>query len=883
MKKAKILLCLLVVLLVGAFVTVAAFAGDAQATDPVDEIRTYNRAELEATVAAAENGKYADTSIYPWALFKTTDGGQTYTFVGAYKVYSLNPDKIQNIDGQPRNKGNLFGDIYYNNNGADMVVLLRSDYTFRTSATAVAATVLSNKEATSDSDNAATGGLGDTDGDGLYEFTGLYDNMNYNACNIAGNIIFDMGGHSLAQAGSQCNLFPVQNKNQNNSTLNVTFIDGSFNNIYKSIFTSHHHGTLSRTDKGSEEKMLSESKNYNFKFVGCSISVAASATEALFSLGGTASDGTYFPQVMNASVEMVASTMNLGFHAADTYVPFVNGSAKGKLTVKATDCTAIMWSTAKFATLKADNGDTETYTNSTIVSEIATDFGTIAPGYASAEEYPLAVFKDGTFLGAYAQWMNGGNGWALLGAINGTSGDITVFLRRNYELSGSTGNVGFHNFGVSAWDSLTLDLNGYTLTNLITTLPINLKHSGKSPQTFTIKNGSMVSPAGIASVGVANTNASKTGISIVLDNLVITGVKETLLSATVTNTTNAVFATTFTVKSNTSIATEPGSSPCLFDLSGFKNACQTANVVIEDGATITSDSKDTTLYKAGAEGLTACTAVPKYSIVTNGVCSTTFTNTAPTAPGGTYFNLATGEFVDAPVADGTVVSYEVNLLDGASIRVNEPTGMRFETVVGEAMFSFLKAAGYNPVVGTLIAPTDLLEGASSPDEVNFLDLVSDLSTATANDEGIYTFYATISEILPQNYTRLFTAVSYLSYTIGEGDPIVVMMDTNNTSRSVYEVACAALKDYSAGTTQYDVVKGFIDSVVTLDADCNVVAPAGVNGYTAPYTVSYEGGVLTITEGGATVTTIVIGDTVYTRGFESVDGVITVNYTAPAAE
>ncbi len=232
--------------------------------------------------------------------------------------------------------------------------------------------------------------------------------------------------------------------------------------------------------------------------------------------------------------------------------------------------------------------------------------------------------------------------------------------------------------------------------------------------------------------------------------------------------------------------------------------------------------------------------------------------------------------------DTTFYALTVDLIAGASIRLDEPTGLRFETKVDADMLAALASGGYTFRVGTLIAPTDKLgEGAFTAEALSaagvaFLDLFS--SMEDASDKSGY--FATITEILAANYTRVFSAVSYIEVIV-DGAPIRVYDDyvAADNSRSVYDVACRALAGYEAGTTQYATVKGFIDSVVTLDANCNVVAPEGVTGYTAPYTVSYAGGVLTITEGGATVRTIVIDGVAYTRGFVSADGVITVNYTA----
>ncbi len=270
---------------------------------------------------------------------------------------------------------------------------------------------------------------------------------------------------------------------------------------------------------------------------------------------------------------------------------------------------------------------------------------------------------------------------------------------------------------------------------------------------------------------------------------------------------------------------------------------------------------------------------------------TVVAGTEITAPDGAAYWVNAAGIVCKPgdavtlTENTTFLPIEVSLLDGASIRVDAPTGLRFETEVDPAILAGLTAGGYTYRVGTLIVPTDKLgENEFTADAltalgIRYMDLFSSLTDA----EDKSTYFATIAEILPANYARAFSAVSYIEFAKdGETVRLYGLYDAAANSRSVYDVACKALKDYESGTAQHAAVKGFIDSVVVLNADCSVKAPEA-EGYTAPYTVSYENGTLTITEGGATVKTIVIDGVIYTRGFASESGVITISYTASAAE
>ncbi len=900
MKKAKILLCLAVVLLVGALVSVAAFAnGDPADTDP---IRAYDRAELEAAVSAADEGKYADASVYPWALFTSTDG-ENFTFHSAYKIYSLNVDNIVTVDGSTSRSAISTIQSIANKDNQTIVLLLRSDYKMKTKETAVAADVVSKSASTHVNNNSAVTITTGEDGKAVYSggtlieessrysYTHLFDSGNYNLANSRGTLIYDLGEFTLTTGDSS--LISLQNKSTNTNTFNIKFYEGTIAGNNKTLFNTYNNY---KANMASAEAAANNPKTYNFEFVGTNVS-AVSMSEPLFTNGGSASvtsSGTVyeFLQATDMNIKFIDCNVNIGYKADNSYIAFNNSTGTaGEMTVTFENCELCAWSNNAFA-----NKATVTVTGGTVQNED----GLIPPAYTDANEYPFVIFIDGAFAAAKKYWVCNNSGGkaqsdSALGYANDRGGkDVDIELRRNYEMSQATGNDSFHNLGQASWASVTLDLAGYTLAcGNVPLINHNLKDGAARTQTFTIVNGVITSAGTITtspliSVSCAR-NASNTSMTYYFNEVEFRNLSGAILSSNgITAVTNP-YTINVNIGTKCSIDTKANTPVTLFDLSGATNTVVDFNISIAEETEILGKHEDVELYKlAENEALTFANPEKwnKFIATSMGQTMVKFTEgvTFPASNELRFIKLATGETAEPGSEMEPNVHYmqvEMQMLEGASIRVNAPTGMRFETVIGEEMFAFLKNAGYNPVVGTLIAPTDHLEAAGSIDEVSFLDLVSDLSTATAS-EGVYTFYAAISEILPQNYTRSFSAVSYLKYTV-DGQEVVVYFDDQMSTRSVYDVACRALKDYTAGTAQYATVKSFIDSVVTLDADCNVLAPAGATGYTAPYTVSYEGGVLTITEGGATVTTIVINGVAYTRGFTSVDGVITVNYTAPAAE
>jgi uncharacterized repeat protein (TIGR02543 family) len=230
---------------------------------------------------------------------------------------------------------------------------------------------------------------------------------------------------------------------------------------------------------------------------------------------------------------------------------------------------------------------------------------------------------------------------------------------------------------------------------------------------------------------------------------------------------------------------------------------------------------------------------------------------------------------------------KVDLLDGASVRMNTPSGLRFETTVSKAMIDQIAAIdGASFKVGTLIVPTDKLGSTNFTKAdldaagIDYAELTTDLKNAEA-ENGVYTVYASLTNIRPENYTRKFSAISYIEVKIGDETYLVYdeYVEADN-ARSVYDVAYRLLTETDATNA---VLKSFVDKVVVLDASlavCNTVADK----YESPYTATYADGTLTVSRvDGEAITaenlsTVVIDGVSYTGGWQLVGGNLVASYT-----
>ena len=222
-------------------------------------------------------------------------------------------------------------------------------------------------------------------------------------------------------------------------------------------------------------------------------------------------------------------------------------------------------------------------------------------------------------------------------------------------------------------------------------------------------------------------------------------------------------------------------------------------------------------------------------------------------------------------------------VEGASVSLEEGRGgLRFSCRVPKAELDALTEPF---VIGILILPTDLLDGALTVENTAAVSLCTESPEAQLiqAEDGFYYFSATLTEMLPRNDTRDFTAVSYIK--IGE---VYYYADysAEKHSRSLWETSAAAFADTAVGYSEEQrvILASYLDRVVVLDASLNPVN--GVAGYTSPYTVSYENGSLVITPKDGTlvegdISTVMINGAPYTSGWTISDNCLTAPYALNA--
>ncbi len=112
----------------------------------------------------------------------------------------------------------------------------------------------------------------------------------------------------------------------------------------------------------------------------------------------------------------------------------------------------------------------------------STRYGIIPEQYMDASAYPFAVFKEGSFVGAYALWKDATIAWqdAVKGTANLTS-ESQLLLRANY----TNTNEGVPAV-INSATNLLFDLGGFTFTNEYTGLDLSA-HYDSAPYTTKIK------------------------------------------------------------------------------------------------------------------------------------------------------------------------------------------------------------------------------------------------------------------------------------------------------------------------------------------------------------------------------------------------------------
>lgn len=197
------------------------------------------------------------------------------------------------------------------------------------------------------------------------------------------------------------------------------------------------------------------------------------------------------------------------------------------------------------------------------------------------------------------------------------------------------------------------------------------------------------------------------------------------------------------------------------------------------------------------------------------------------------------------------------MLDGASVRADYKTGIRFGTRMDRDAYDRLVSifGRSNLTVGILIVPTDYLAETDFTREALTAKypVIAEIINSRwySSDDSFYYCYGTLDELRGENYARKFSAVSYLKIVYADGTEKVIytVSDPDYHSRSVYEVAKMAYADTAAGYTEQmkTAIRGYLDGVLELtESDGAYAVASDLAGYASPYVL--EG----VTDGVATV-------------------------------
>ena len=191
------------------------------------------------------------------------------------------------------------------------------------------------------------------------------------------------------------------------------------------------------------------------------------------------------------------------------------------------------------------------------------------------------------------------------------------------------------------------------------------------------------------------------------------------------------------------------------------------------------------------------------------------------------------------IADGTVTPIEpvvlckvgMQTLEGAGVRLNAPTGLRWQTTLDRADLEWLLSLQELGIIasleaGTLISPTQHVQDAGeftaqAIDRMEFsdggyLDVAATVGEWYSETETDVVFAGSIANLLPQNYELDFSAVGYLRLTLADGSEVTAYGGYSEDlhSSNVQDVAQAALDDPNSGLTdeQKEILQGFLPAV-----------------------------------------------------------------------
>jgi len=153
---------------------------------------------------------------------------------------------------------------------------------------------------------------------------------------------------------------------------------------------------------------------------------------------------------------------------------------------------------------------------------------------------------------------------------------------------------------------------------------------------------------------------------------------------------------------------------------------------------------------------------------------------------------------------------------GASVRLNDPTGIRFTGLIGKEYYRALvdNWCQENVKLGILIVPTsyltdnnidftmDDLEGCRNIPEGKKYVKINAVTILESDDGNAYLINCALTNVNEANYDRDFSAIVFVEVNMGDDHPTVYysVYNEDDHSRSIARVAAMALSDMSSTQT-----------------------------------------------------------------------------------
>ena len=167
---------------------------------------------------------------------------------------------------------------------------------------------------------------------------------------------------------------------------------------------------------------------------------------------------------------------------------------------------------------------------------------------------------------------------------------------------------------------------------------------------------------------------------------------------------------------------------------------------------------------------------------------------------------STNEISVTENSDLIAIYAQLTMVEGGSIRLSTPTGMRFTSKLDEGAYEYLTELGVVQI-GTLIAKAEDVvvdedySGLYYNNAYTHLNIVSKVGKF---ENGAYTYTGVIVNVKPSHYDWLFAARGYIKVTYFDGYELAFYSE--GVSRSVANVAKMAYEDRSDTVTQIGETK-----------------------------------------------------------------------------